>query len=93
MLGDSAEAFEALAGMENHASRPEVVQARESGLGKGQRHSDTLGIDMLYVAVPVSHAPIAFVRVALPLTNIRQQFRAVVMAVAAALLPHARAGS
>ena len=85
VLGDSAETFEALARMETHASRPEVVEARQSGLGKGRRHSDTLGIDMLYVTVPVSHAPIAFVRVALPLTSIRQQFRAVLLAIATAL--------
>ena len=62
--------------MENHASRPEVVEARLHGLGKFRRHSDTLNIDMLYIAVPVSHPAIAFVRVALPLTDIRQQFRA-----------------
>ena len=32
---------------------------------------------MLYVAVPVRHPAIAFVRVALPLTDVRQQLRAV----------------
>ena len=85
VLGDSAEAFEALPQMENHGTRPEVVQARQSGLGQSRRHSDTLDIDMLYVAVPVSHSPIAFVRVALPLTSVRQQFRAVLMAIATAL--------
>ena len=31
---------------------------------------------MLYVAVPVQHSAIAFVRVALPLTDVRQQLRA-----------------
>ena len=61
--------------MENHGQRPEVVQARASGIGKAQRHSDTLNIDMLYVAVPVQHPAVAFVRVALPLTDVRQQLR------------------
>ena len=40
---------------------------------------------MLYVAVPVAHPEIAYVRVALPLTDIRQQLRTIVMATLAAL--------
>src|SRR5207247_13117 len=75
VLGDSAETLDGVALMENHASRPEVIDARLHGLGKARRHSDTLKIDMLYIAVPVTHSAIAFVRVALPLTSIRQQFR------------------
>jgi len=85
VVGDSAETLDGVAQMENHASRPEVVDARLHGLGKSQRHSDTLNIDMLYVAVPVAHPAIGFVRVALPLTGIRQQFRAMLTAIAAAL--------
>ena len=85
VLGDSAETPEGVALMENHATRPEVVEAREHGLGKGRRHSDTLNIDMLYVAVPVNHPAIAFVRVAVPLTDIRYQFRAILTATFAAL--------
>ena len=86
VVGDSAETLEGVAQMENHGSRPEVIDARRLSLGKARRHSDTLNIDMLYVAVPVSHPAIAFVRVALPLSDIRQQFRAVLAAIAAALV-------
>ena len=71
--------------MENHAQRPEVVDARENGLGRAQRYSATLQIDMLYVAVPVAHPAIAFVRVALPLTDVRQQLRPILTATLAAL--------
>jgi len=85
VVGDSAETLDGVAQMENHASRPEVGEARQYGLGKGRRHSDTLNIDMLYVAVPVAHPSIGFVRVALPLTDIRQQFRAILAAIALAL--------
>jgi two-component system, OmpR family, phosphate regulon sensor histidine kinase PhoR len=85
VVGDSAETLDGIAQMENHAARPEVVEARQQGLGKGRRHSDTLNIDMLYVAVPVAHPSIGFVRVALPLTDIRQQFRAILTAIAVAL--------
>ncbi len=85
VVGDSSEPVDALAGMENHAQRPEVIEARANGLGRARRHSDTLKIDMSYVAVPVKHPSIAFVRVALPLTNIRQQLQAVLTTTLAAL--------
>jgi two-component system phosphate regulon sensor histidine kinase PhoR len=85
VVGDSAETLDGVAQMENHATRPEVAEARQHGLGKARRHSDTLNIDMLYVAVPVAHPSIGFVRVALPLTDIRQQFRAILTAIAIAL--------
>jgi two-component system, OmpR family, phosphate regulon sensor histidine kinase PhoR len=85
VVGDSAETLEGIAAMENHAQRPEVVEARQSGLGRAQRYSATLKIDMLYVAAPVHHPAIAFVRVALPLTDVRQQLRTVLTATMTAL--------
>jgi two-component system phosphate regulon sensor histidine kinase PhoR len=71
--------------MENHGQRPEVVEARASGIGRARRYSATLGIDMLYVAAPVGNPSIAFVRVALPLTNVRHQLEAVLSATMTAL--------
>ncbi len=85
VVGDSSEPLEAVPLMENHAQRPEVVQARETGTGSARRYSATLKIDMLYIAVPVSHPAIAFVRMALPLTDLRQQLRSVLSATLAAL--------
>jgi len=73
VMGDSSETLAGVAGMENHGSRPEVVEARAGGIGRARRYSDTLKIDMLYVAIPVAHPAVAFVRVALPLTDVRQQ--------------------
>jgi two-component system phosphate regulon sensor histidine kinase PhoR len=71
--------------MENHAQRPEIVEARERGLGRAQRYSATLRIDMLYVAAAVKHPSIAFVRIALPLTDVRQQLNTVLTATLTAL--------
>jgi len=85
VMGDSAEPLDAIAGMENHGARPEIVEARANGIGQARRHSDTLKIDMLYVAVPVKHPAIAFVRVALPLTDIRHQLQTVLTSTLAAL--------
>jgi two-component system phosphate regulon sensor histidine kinase PhoR len=85
VVGDSAETLDGIATMENHANRPEVVDARARGLGRAQRYSDTLKIDMLYVAVRVQHPAIAFVRVALPLTDVRHQLQSVLTATLTAL--------
>src|SRR5581483_10765725 len=85
VVGDSSETLDGIAAMENHGRRPEVIAARESGLGRARRHSDTLNIDMLYVAVPVSHPAVAFARVALPLTSVSRELRSVVNATLSAL--------
>jgi two-component system phosphate regulon sensor histidine kinase PhoR len=85
VVGDSAETLEGVAAMENHAERPEVVEARQRGLGQSRRYSATLKIDMLYVAVAVKHPAIAFVRVALPLTDVRNQLQTVLTATLTAL--------
>jgi two-component system phosphate regulon sensor histidine kinase PhoR len=77
VLGDSAVARDALPSLENHAGRPEVVASRQSGLGVSRRYSHTLGTDMLYVAVPARHPLVATVRLALPLTDVANQLRAV----------------
>jgi two-component system phosphate regulon sensor histidine kinase PhoR len=85
VVGDSAETLDGVAAMENHGDRPEVIAARRSGLGRARRYSATLKIDMLYVAAPAAHPSIAFVRVALPLTNVRAQLQTVLTATLVAL--------
>ena len=85
VVGDSAESLDGIATMENHAQRPEILEAAERGLGRAQRYSATLKIDMLYIAVPVRHPAISFVRIALPLTDIRHQLQPVATATLTAL--------
>ncbi len=48
VLGDSEEAS---AAMENHGTRPEVLQAKSSGTGASARYSTTVRHEMLYRAV------------------------------------------
>jgi two-component system phosphate regulon sensor histidine kinase PhoR len=78
VVGDSAETLESIASMDNHATRPEVLEAKALGVGRSRRRSDTLNIDMLYVAVPVQNPAAAFVRVAVPVTNIRKQLQPII---------------
>ncbi len=56
--------------MENHGSRPEVLEAAEKGVGVSVRTSGTLGIPMMYLALPVAEKGriLGFARASLPLT-------------------------
>lgn len=67
VLGDSEEDPSA---MENHANRPEIVDALATGVGESTRYSTTLGQKMMYVAVPISYQDeiLGVARVSLPLT-------------------------
>lgn len=80
VVGDSELTADELKTLENHASRPEIQQARREGVGVARRYSATLKTDMLYVAVPVRSAAtpeLTEVRLALPLTDVRDQRSAV----------------
>jgi two-component system phosphate regulon sensor histidine kinase PhoR len=57
---------------ETHLHRPEIQEARIRGMGKAVRFSQTLGVDMLYVALPIKSAAgdTGYVRLALPLTEV-----------------------
>ena len=59
--------------LESHFNRPEVQEARLRGTGKSVRYSDSLGIDMLYMAVAVKDAQKikGYVRLARPLHHVQ----------------------
>ena len=58
--------------MSNHSDRPEVIQALREGQGSSVRFSHTVGYDMLYTAVlfPDPQAPVAVIRLAVPLDRV-----------------------
>ena len=63
--------------MENHATRPEIIQAYEGKVGVSQRFSATLKQYMLYVAIPMTNNNriIGVMRTSLPLTEINRELR------------------
>ena len=67
VIGDSEFRGLARLQLENHAGRPEVVQAREQGIGSSRRRSPSAGDYELYVAV---RAPHGTARVSLPTTSL-----------------------
>ena len=60
------------ANMENHADRPEFRQAMNGQTGRSVRFSDTLGKNMMYIAVPLKEQEqtIAVVRGSLSVTAV-----------------------
>ena len=72
ILADSSETDEALAKMDNHATRPEVAAALRKEMGMSVRYSMTLETRMLYIALPIlDHEKVAgVVRTALPVTRV-----------------------
>ncbi len=58
-------------GMENHANRPEILQARTKGVGSAVRRSRTLDRELLYVAKRDGDR---YVRMAYGLADIKEKF-------------------
>ena len=77
VLGDSEVPATHLPGLENHASREEIVSALQSGEGTFARRSHTTGVETMYVAARVARGDVAFARVALPLTAVDAQIATV----------------
>ncbi|HEY7059115.1 MAG TPA: ATP-binding protein [Vicinamibacterales bacterium] len=76
VVGDSDLTPAQLKDVENHGTRPEVLDAKQLGVGTARRHSATIGSDMMYVAIPVSNRGmplLSIVRLAVPLTEIDRQ--------------------
>jgi two-component system phosphate regulon sensor histidine kinase PhoR len=85
VLGDSNEDP---ANMENHATRPEVMDALRLGTGESTRYSTTLGREMMYLAVPISgqEGIMGVARVALPLTQVEDLVNQVIIVLVIAII-------
>ncbi len=64
-------------GLRSFASRPEIKQALAGQVATGVRHSNTLGTDLLYVAVPVASSGIVHgaVRITYPMSAVQTRIR------------------
>jgi len=84
VLGDSGEDP---SNMENHADRPEIVDALATGIGESTRYSTTLEQRMMYVAVPISYHDVTMgvARVSLPLTAVESAVHQVTVTIIIAM--------
>jgi two-component system, OmpR family, phosphate regulon sensor histidine kinase PhoR len=71
VVGDSEFDGPALQGLENHSNRPEVIEARKSGIGSVRRMSPSTGEERLYVAVK---APRGVARVSVTTKTVEELF-------------------
>jgi two-component system phosphate regulon sensor histidine kinase PhoR len=88
VLADAELSGSALANVENHANRPEIVEAREKGTGSSLRRSTTVNRELLYGAVTIEQDGklLGFSRVAYNLSELERQASQLQGAVAFALL-------
>ncbi len=67
-----ADSEEEPAVMDNHIRRPEVQEALHNGVGKSIRYSNTIEMNLMYVAIPLyrQNELLAIVRTSLPIEDI-----------------------
>ena len=65
--------------MDDHSNRPEIKKAVETGEGESMRFSDTLSINMKYVAVAVKEGGdlTGIIRLALPMIDVESRVRVI----------------
>ncbi|MGC9977045.1 MAG: ATP-binding protein [Syntrophales bacterium] len=79
--------------MDSHLNRPEIQEARIKGRGEAIRYSQTLGVDMLYVAFPVLEGKEVrgYLRFARPLFEVQktvdQQYSYIYKCILFAIIP------
>jgi two-component system phosphate regulon sensor histidine kinase PhoR len=87
VVGDSDVADRDLAGLDNHAGRPEIREALATGAGTSKRWSSTVDSDLMYVALVLGpDHPGWVVRVARPLQEIDAAIRRLRKQIAVACL-------
>jgi two-component system phosphate regulon sensor histidine kinase PhoR len=91
VVGESLEPPERL---DNHADRPEIIEAHGGAVGRSFRFSNTRGEELMYVAVPLKREDqvAAVVRTAVPVQSVAQTLRQVQLRIGLAGLAATRVG-
>jgi len=66
--------------LENHANRPEFIQAINSGFGENIRNSASINIESLYVAIPIQNEQaetIGVSRTSVSISSVNQKIRSI----------------
>ena len=82
-----ADSIEEASAMENHAQRPEIIDALATGRGESTRYSTTLQQQMMYLAVPIVQQgkTVGLARTALPMKTVEQSINRVAVPVILAI--------
>ena len=76
VIADSQVSFSRVPHMDNHANRPEIIQAFDEDVGTSTRYSTTLGRDLIYAARRIeglSSFPPGIIRVAVPFSEVKSR--------------------
>ena len=76
VIADSGVAFDNLGNLDNHATRPEIIEARSQEVGMSIRYSATLHVDLLYAAKSIKgpgNIPPGVLRVAIPFSRMKER--------------------
>jgi two-component system phosphate regulon sensor histidine kinase PhoR len=65
--------------MENHRFRPEISTARQEGMGHSVRFSRTIGMNLVYLAIPLKNnrKTVAFIRASVPVDTVAITIRVI----------------
>ncbi len=77
VIADSEVPLEKITSLDNHAMRPEIMQAREQQVGLSIRFSRTSARELIYAAKAVAARdliPAGVLRIAIPWSNLRDRF-------------------
>jgi two-component system phosphate regulon sensor histidine kinase PhoR len=75
VIADSQVSLAKIPSLDNHANRPEIIQAFNEDLGTSTRYSTTLGRDLIYAARRIDRAgsiPAGVIRVAVPVLDVKK---------------------
>jgi two-component system phosphate regulon sensor histidine kinase PhoR len=75
VLGDSERTYSEMLKMENHSGRTEIMGAAGGTAASAIRRSQTLKMDMLYLALPVRD--LGFIRLAIPLSSVKRMLASI----------------
>ena len=72
VLADSELTLDQITRTDNHSNRPELRTAIAAGVGSALRRSDTLGVEMLYVAIPLRRGEgiAGILRIGMPVSDL-----------------------
>jgi two-component system phosphate regulon sensor histidine kinase PhoR len=76
VIADSQVSFAQVSAMDNHASRPEIIQAYKEGLGTSSRYSNTFQRNLIYAARKTEGGgaiPAGVIRVAVPFAEVKRK--------------------
>lgn len=89
VIADSSFEKGQLKGLDNHLTRPEIIDSNKKGYGISVRYSTTIGKNLIYVALPMKNSEgrtIGYLRYSAPLGYVENMYRNLFLSTSFAIL-------